>query len=58
MYCEEMDIPCVFVDNRNNLGEACESKRGIAVVLIQKPSGKEDYAESYEKIEKSIKKLK
>jgi H/ACA ribonucleoprotein complex subunit 2 len=55
-YCNEMNIPFVFVNNRNNLGESCSSKRGIAVVFVQKPSGKEDYAEDYEKMAKLIKK--
>ena len=54
VYCEDRDIPYVYVPSRHDLGKASLTKRPASVVLVK---NHDDYKSTFEKCFKEIKDL-
>ncbi len=52
--CEKNDIPYVFVQNRQLIGDACGTKRPTSVVLVVRPDSNSTHYERYSKFEEKV----
>ena len=56
VFCEEKEIPYIYVPTKEIIGIACMTKRPTSVVLLC-PTGDSKYIEKYNKIVANVKKI-
>lgn len=54
VYCEEKDVPYIYVPSKEELGTASQTKRPTSIVMI-KPGGDSELTTSYEECVKEVK---
>merc|ERR1712083_1234426 len=53
--CEENDVLYCYVSSRHQLGAACQTRRPICIVMVQKPKDDASYSKAYEQVAAGIK---